>query len=98
MPPHISQVEFANLRVVAEVPIDKAQIRPAAAAELVQGSRRAYFRDAGFGDVPTYQRDTLAAGQTVDGPALIEQVDSLTVLPPGVQARVDDHGHLVIKV
>jgi N-methylhydantoinase A len=98
MPPHISQVEFANLRVVAEVPIDKAQIRPAAAAELAQGSRRAYFRDAGFGDVPTYQRDTLAAGQTVDGPALIEQVDSLTVLPPGVQARVDDHGHLVIKV
>jgi N-methylhydantoinase A len=98
MPPHISQVEFANLRVVAEVPIDKAQIRPAPAAELVQGTRPAYFRDAGFGDVPTYQRDTLAAGQTVDGPALIEQVDSLTVLPPRAQARVDDHGHLVIKV
>ncbi|MCW2997482.1 MAG: hypothetical protein JWN65_1031 [Solirubrobacterales bacterium] len=98
MPPHISQVEFANLRVVAEVPIEKAQIRPAAASAVVQGTRRAYFRDAGFGDVPTYQRDTLAAGRTVDGPALIEQVDSLTVLPPGVQARVDDHGHLVIKV
>jgi N-methylhydantoinase A len=98
MPPHISQVEFANLRVVAEVPIDKAQIRPVAAPSVVQGTRRAYFPGTGFGDVPTYQRDTLAAGQTVDGPALIEQADSLTVLPPGVQARVDDHGHLVIKV
>jgi N-methylhydantoinase A len=98
MPPHISQIEFANLRVVAEIPIDKAQIRPAAPTEHPPGTRRAWFKDGGHSDVPTYQRSALAAGQTVDGPALIEQVDSLTVLPPGATARVDDHGHLVIAV
>jgi N-methylhydantoinase A len=98
MPPHISQVEFANLRVVAEIPIEKAQIRPAAGREAQAASRRAYFQGAGYADVPTYQRDALSAGTAVDGPALIEQVDSLTVVPPGAQARVDDHGHLVITV
>jgi len=40
-------------------------------------------------DTPIYNRDDLAAGVTVDGPAIIEQVDSTTVVPPGVKAEID---------
>jgi len=40
-------------------------------------------------DTPIYERDDLPAGVTVDGPAIIEQVDSTTVVPPGVKAEID---------
>ena len=98
MPPHISQVELANLRVIAEVPIDKATIVPAFGGAAEEQTRHAYFSGIGFSDVPTYERDTLEPGRTIAGPALIGQVDSLTVLPPGATARVDDNGNFVIQV
>ncbi len=98
MPPHVSQVEFANLRVVAEVPIDKAQIVPGGATASEPTSRRMHFAGAGFADVPVHRRDGLVPGQTVEGPALVEQIDSSTVIPPGARALVDDAGHLVIQV
>jgi N-methylhydantoinase A len=98
MPPHISQVEIANLRVVAEVAIDKAQMVPARTEAGPETTRQAYFAETGFSDVPVHERSALEPGRTIAGPALIGQVDSLTVLPPGAVARVDDNGNLVIQV
>lgn len=98
MPPHISQVEIANLRVVAEVPIEKAQIVRTRVDAAQEGARRAHFAEVGFSGVPAYERDALEPGQTIVGPALIDQADSLTVLPPGAEARVDGNGNLVIQV
>lgn len=40
-------------------------------------------------DTPIYERETLPAGATIDGPAIIEQVDSTTIVPPGVVAEID---------
>ena len=39
---------------------------------------------------------TLRAGQTIAGPAVIEQYDSTTVVPPGLTAEIDRHGNIVI--
>lgn len=96
MPSHISQVELANIRVVAEVAIEKASIRPMTGREASPDSRSVYFRETGFMDVAVYQRETLIPGQQVEGPAIIEQVDSLIVLPPAARAHIDDHGHFII--
>ncbi|GAA1101375.1 N-methylhydantoinase A/oxoprolinase/acetone carboxylase beta subunit [Pseudonocardia antarctica] len=51
------------------------------------------------GAVPTtvYDRDRLRAGNVVDGPAIIEQFDSTTIVGPGQRAVVDRVGHLVIS-
>lgn len=38
---------------------------------------------------PIYDRDSLGAGAKLEGPAIIEQLDSTIVLPPGVSAEVD---------
>lgn len=40
-------------------------------------------------DTPVYARDTLSSGTSVVGPAIIEQLDSTTVVPPGVEAVID---------
>ncbi len=50
-----------------------------------------------FAKTPVYQRDMLAPGQKVRGPALIIEANSTTVLEPGWQAELDQSGNLVLK-
>ncbi len=40
-------------------------------------------------DTPIYARDALSSGMAIVGPAIIEQLDSTTVIPPGVKAVID---------
>jgi len=59
-------------------------------------------REIYFGDhfVPTkiYRRDGLRPADAIDGPAMIAEYTSATVLPPGCRAQVDGYGNLVIHV
>jgi N-methylhydantoinase A len=47
-------------------------------------------------DTPVYERDGLHAGARVEGPAIVQQLDSTIVVPPGVTAEVDEH--LIIRM
>jgi N-methylhydantoinase A len=47
---------------------------------------------------PIYDRTGLAAGDELSGPAIIQQPDSTTVVPPGAWARVDEIGNVVLGV
>jgi N-methylhydantoinase A len=44
-----------------------------------------------------YERERLAAGQRLAGPAVVEQADATIVIPSGWAARVDPYGNLVIE-
>jgi N-methylhydantoinase A len=68
---------------------------PPAAAHT--GKRPVYF-DNGFIDTPTFARAHLLAGNRIEGPALIEEHASTTVVLPGAVAQVDEFGNLVIAV
>jgi N-methylhydantoinase A/oxoprolinase/acetone carboxylase beta subunit len=50
--------------------------------------------------VPTryYERAALRAGNRLEGPAIVLQYDSTTVVPPGVGAHVDPFGNILIEV
>ncbi|HEY4910799.1 MAG TPA: hypothetical protein VIJ73_14920, partial [Methylomirabilota bacterium] len=48
-------------------------------------------------DAAVYNRRDLLAGQHVDGPAVIEQEDTTTLVPAGFRASVDAFGNLVIE-
>ncbi len=50
-----------------------------------------------FAKTPVYQRDMLASGQKVGGPALIIEANSTTVVEPGWQAALDGSGNLILK-
>jgi N-methylhydantoinase A len=55
------------------------------------GTRAVYFPEAGgFIETPTYVRDQLGAGARLDGPAVVDQLDSTTLIPPDVTAEVDE--------
>jgi N-methylhydantoinase A len=68
---------------------------PPAAAHM--GKRPVYFGE-GFIDTPTFARAHLLAGNRIEGPALIEEHASTTVVLPGAVAEVDAFGNLVIAV
>jgi N-methylhydantoinase A len=53
--------------------------------------------DGGFVSCPVYRRQALHPGHRLDGPAIIEQLDTTTLLLPGQQATIDTHGTLVIS-
>jgi N-methylhydantoinase A len=70
---------------------------PPAAAHT--GRRKVWFGEAGgFIDTPTFARAHLLAGNRIEGPALIEEHASTTVVLPGATAEVDAFGNLVIAV
>ncbi len=66
---------------------------PAASA----GKRQVYFGGR-FHATPTYRRDALFAGNRIEGPALVEEYASTTVLMPGDVMEVDALGNLTIAV
>lgn len=47
---------------------------------------------------PLYDRDDLVAGTRITGPAIIDQLDSTTVVPPGVTAEVDPWLTIVLRI
>jgi N-methylhydantoinase A len=65
-------------------------------AATAKSSRPVYF-DGAFRDTPIYDRATLTPGFGLAGPAVIEEFGSTTVVFPGQQLSVDDHGILIVR-
>jgi N-methylhydantoinase A/oxoprolinase/acetone carboxylase beta subunit len=93
-------VEFVNFRAVHTFPLPRPVVTPAARAtgtlaEARLGERRAYF--GAFVPTTIYERARLPRGARLAGPAIVEQSDTTTVIPPGVTALVDDAGNLRLR-
>ncbi len=58
--------------------------------------RRAVWFDGKSHDAALYRREALEAGAAILGPAIVEQFDSTTVVPPGMSARVDGFLNILI--
>jgi N-methylhydantoinase A len=60
------------------------------------GTRSVWFAATGYVTTQLLDRDTIGAGDTVTGPAIIEQMDTATVVPPGWAVHVDAVGNLLL--
>ena len=94
-------IEMVNLRLGAfglrDVPdLPEVAVAGSDLAGARKTSRSAYFGDAGRLDTPVYDRAGLAPGMIVDGPALIEEETSTTLVPPGTAAAVTGDLGLII--
>ena len=47
---------------------------------------------------PLYDRERLAAGNRIEGPAVSEQMDATTLILPGVTATVDPYHNLLLEL
>ena len=95
-------VELVSVRLVSEGRVPQTRLSPFTATGAGvdgarTGERRIFFgRDLGFQDTPIYDRDRLEPGHELAGPAVVEQMDTTTVIHPEQQARVDDYKNLII--
>ena len=89
-----NRVEMANIRVAALGRLE----RPDSAPPAQQPARPARARDVFFPGqpmrTPVLDRNGLAIGDGVDGPAIIEESTTTTLVPPGWRAAVIEGGHL----
>jgi len=49
-------------------------------------------------DTPIHDRNRLEPGMTIEGPAIVEQADTTTVIEPGMHARVDAYGNILVEI
>jgi N-methylhydantoinase A len=67
--------------------------------QALRAHKPVYFRSAGdYVATPVYQRNLLKSGNQIQGPALIEEHASTTVIQPGDHLRVDALGNLNIAI
>jgi N-methylhydantoinase A len=66
------------------------------ATQSVIGEQPVHFSE-GTLTTPIYDRNRLAAGAIVDGPAIFVQLDTTTLMLPGQVAHVHAFGSLIIR-
>jgi N-methylhydantoinase A len=95
-------VEVVNVRITAVGRGSKPSFPPLPVSgdgEALAGRRDVYLSDAQRSvSCPIYDRDKLRAGQTIAGPAIVEEYASTTLLFPGDTGRVAPTGELIIEI
>jgi N-methylhydantoinase A len=98
-----SPAEIVTLRVSVAGVTSKPKVNPIAEGsgrpeEAMKTYREVYFQELGdFAHCPTYDRSKLGAGDEVEGPAVVEEWASTSVVRPGQQLRVGPYGELIIS-
>src|SRR5206468_9212192 len=65
---------------------------------LVKARRRAWFAETGWVETPVYDRYALRPGDALEGPVIVEERESTTVVPPGDRLAVDDGLNLRLTI
>ncbi len=95
-------IEVVNVRLSARAQLHRDSREPAAAGRASnpkpRSRRRVYFGVDVAVETEIYARADLLPGQTISGPAMIEQLDTTTPVYPGDQADVTPDGHLIIRI
>lgn len=93
------ELVFARVSARGLIP-DKPEVRPPAGGRsgAPPRERRCQFLDSeGWQSAPLLKRDELAFGATFSGPAIVEQMDTTTLVPPGFRATVDAGANLILE-
>ncbi|KPL50935.1 methylhydantoinase [Prosthecomicrobium hirschii] len=95
------QIVTARIEAAGLVPKARFEPRPDAgpdASAALTGRRDVWMPEAGgFVATPVYARERLAPGNRIEGPAIVEQMDTTTVVLPGMIARVDAYETLILE-
>lgn len=95
-------VQIVEIQLTAAAVIDKPDLPSIEEGTdpggALVGRRQVDFDETGPLDTPVYERAKLCAGTELPGPAIVEQLDTTTVITPDATALVDAHGNLIIEV
>ena len=97
-------IQLVTFRAEATGVVRKADVRPSADAgsdprKAEFGRRDVWLRETGaFVSCPLYDRERLYAGNHIQAPAIVEQMDATTLVVPGATATVDGYLNLLLEL
>ena len=96
------RIEIVNFRLIAAGKLRQPAARPGEPRQSGKAEaasrRKVWFSADAAQDAPVYDRAALLLGDAIAGPAVIEQLDSTTLLFPGDHATVDSHLNLLVEI
>ena len=99
-----SNVELVNLRVIAEETQEKLPIKkldeadsPHPPKSLITAVSTLVFEGKEFNDCAVWHRPGLKSGHVVNGPCVVTEMDSNTLIHPGFRAEIDAVGNILIS-
>jgi len=95
-------LEVVNLRLCVSAarrapPPARASVKGNAIQALAE-TRSVWFQESGFVSTPVYKRALLPPGTAFDGPLVVEQMDTTTVVPPKTAFRIDAAGAIHLQL
>ena len=95
-------VEIVNVRLSASAKLHEFEDKPAVTGDAgtpeVRDKRPVYFDADAPVETRIYDRAEMRPGQSVEGPAILEQMDTTTPVYPGDVAEMTADGHLIITI
>jgi N-methylhydantoinase A len=95
-------IEIVNYHLVAEVIVNKPIIAKVTSkgntiADALIVTENVDFDEAGIHQSNFYDRNKLDPGMTIEGPAIIVEQSTSTVVPPTHQFSIDDYANIIIS-
>jgi N-methylhydantoinase A len=98
-PVELVSLRLVSLGLVPEAKLSAAKPSGRKVEEARTGSRKVFFgNEHGLLDCAIYRRDRLESGHKISGPAIVDQLDTTTVIHPEQQATVDDYRNLLVRL
>ncbi len=99
--PADAQMEILSFRCRTSGPVPQLTVRQAGVGghegDARKGSRKTWFAGEWL-EAQVYDRYSLRPGIEIEGPAIIEENESTTIIPPGDRATIDETGNLLIAI
>jgi N-methylhydantoinase A len=96
------RIEIVNFRLIAVGRLRQPAARPGeprpSGNAQAASHRKVWFAPDAAEDTPIHDRASLRPGDTIAGPAVIEQLDATTLLFPGDRASVDPYLNLIVDI
>jgi 5-oxoprolinase (ATP-hydrolysing) len=91
-PDEIMEVISFNVTAVGVKTPPMLKLLPAGEPAKLFARRLVYFKTSGYIECPIYRREDLTSGQVIEGPAVVEEMDSTTLVHPGQSLSVAEDG------
>lgn len=93
-------IEIVNLRLRAGAKLVQASASKPASQSVPEptGRHDVRFEAPETVSVPIYERTSLPVGFSLEGPAIITQIDATTVVPPWCRLTVDEESNLIMEI
>lgn len=98
LPTVIATIKLQAIGIRPPLKLEKKSISGKDSRAALKRKREVYFKEfEGFIETPCYNPDFLSPGNTIVGPAIIEEKNTTILLPPGAELMVDEYENYIVR-